>query len=404
MRYDFSYPFHTSLMPINLSKVSDRTRLKPRRDPYWHKVRTGCYLGFRKMTATSDGQWSARCRDDLSGKQDYRTLGDFSDMPSHQRFDKAIAAAEEWFAHLNKGGSTEVITVAVACSRYVRHLAESSGVSAAKDAEMRFKRWVYSDAKFAGTELGKLRPEQVETWRRTLKTTPTRTPGGIEKTRSDSALNRDMTPLRAALNKAFDDGLVTTDFAWRSKLVPIKNADQRRDIYLDRDQRNALIASADADFADFLRGLAMLPLRPGALAALTTASFDRRLDTLTVGKDKQGKDRKVPLPPETGAFLKSLCRDKVGSAPLFSRADGSAWNKDAWKHPMRRAVEAAKVPEKAVAYSLRHSAITDLIHHGLDTLTVAQMSGTSVAMIEKHYGHLRQEHARKALAVLSLIA
>jgi hypothetical protein len=27
------------------------------------------------------------------------------------------------------------------------------------------------------------------------------------------------------------DGLLTTDHAWRSKLPPIKNADQRRELY-----------------------------------------------------------------------------------------------------------------------------------------------------------------------------
>jgi hypothetical protein len=46
--------------------------------------------------------------------------------------------------------------------------------------------------------------------------------------------------------------------------------------------------------------------------------------------------------------------------------------------------------------------ITDLVHDGLDLLTVAQLSGTSVAMIEKHYGHLRSEVAAGALAKLAL--
>ncbi|NDG42775.1 MAG: integrase, partial [Betaproteobacteria bacterium] len=37
------------------------------------------------------------------------------------------------------------------------------------------------------------------------------------------------------------------------------------------------------------------------------------------------------------------------------------------------------------AYALRHSTITDLIAvHQLDTMTVAQRSGTSLLMIEKH--------------------
>jgi hypothetical protein len=46
--------------------------------------------------------------------------------------------------------------------------------------------------------------------------------------------------------------------------------------------------------------------------------------------------------------------------------------------------------------------ITDLVTNGLDLLTVAQLSGTSVTMIEKHYGHHRADHAAKALAGLAL--
>jgi len=39
---------------------------------------------------------------------------------------------------------------------------------------------------------------------------------------------------------------------------------------------------------------------------------------------------------------------------------------------------------------------------GLDLLTVAKVSGTSVAMIEKHYGHLQKKRAADALAGLAL--
>ncbi len=35
-------------------------------------------------------------------------------------------------------------------------------------------------------------------------------------------------------------------------------------------------------------------------------------------------------------------------------------------------------------------------------LTVAQLSGTSLLMIEKHDGHWLREHAAKALAALTL--
>ena len=53
-------------------------------------------------------------------------------------------------------------------------------------------------------------------------------------------------------------------------------------------------------------------------------------------------------------------------------------------------------------YTLRHSVITDLVAAGLPLLTVAQISGTSAEMIEKHYGHLVRQAAVEALATLTL--
>jgi integrase len=54
------------------------------------------------------------------------------------------------------------------------------------------------------------------------------------------------------------------------------------------------------------------------------------------------------------------------------------------------------------AYTLRHSVITDLIRAWLPILTVAHLSGTSVAMIERHYGHLVRDDAEEALASIAI--
>jgi len=104
----------------------------------------------------------------------------------------------------------------------------------------------------------------------------------------------------------------------------------------------------------------------------------------------------------TAKLLAQASKDKLPSAPLLSRADGRAWNKDAWKWPVKAAAEAALLPAGTTAYTLRHSVISDLVHDGLDLLTVAQISGTSGAMIERHYGHLRSDVASGALARLAL--
>jgi site-specific recombinase XerD len=69
---------------------------------------------------------------------------------------------------------------------------------------------------------------------------------------------------------------------------------------------------------------------------------------------------------------------------------------------MEAAAAIAGLPPGTVLYTLRHSTITDLVVGGLDLLTVAQLSGASVEMIERHHGHLRADHAAEALARLAL--
>lgn len=411
-------------MATSIDTVSARSKLKPRREPYWHKVSKGNYVGYRKMTATSVGSWSARAMDEASGKEVFKALGEFEEFPEHQRFDKATAAARAWFDHLGKGGSAASTTMKAVCDRYVEHLrttkpkatltayalarraakgkTSTDVVPAAEDAAARFKNYVLDDPKLAATDIAKLTPAMMDAWRKRLQAMPTRSGGNRGEARAASTLNRDMSCLRAALNLAYTDGLVTTDFAWRGKLLPIKDADRRREGYLDKDQRRKFIEKAQPDLALFLRGLALLPLRPGALAALTVAQFDKRLGVLKVGTDKAGRDRKIKLPKATAEFFETATKDKLPAAPIFARADGRAWDKDGWKWPVKAAATAAKLPEGTTAYTLRHSTITDLVHDGLDLLTVAQISGTSVKMIEQHYGHLRGDVAAAALEKLAL--
>lgn len=394
-------------MAKRIDEVGYRDSLTPRTAPYWHRLSAGCHIGFRKMAASSDGTWLAQAYDPATQKQTRRSLGAFDNLPASKRYDAAKKAADAWFTHLGQGGTADAVTVKKACESYVKHVRTTKGDTPADDLKARYARWV-DDAKIGAIELPKLTRKHVDAWRRTLSAAavvinPHAEEGDRKtKTRAPSSINRDMTALRAALNFAHDNAEVTNDMAWRVALRPIQNADGKRDAYLDRQQRKALIDKAPADVARFLRALSWVPLRPGALAALTVASFDKRLGVVTIGKDKAGKDRKIKLPEATAAMFAELSKDKLPAAPLLARADGKAWDKDAWKKPVKAAARAAELPESITAYAMRHSAITDLVTGGLDLLTVAQLSGTSVAMIERHYGHLRADHAAAALATLTM--
>lgn len=97
-----------------------------------------------------------------------------------------------------------------------------------------------------------------------------------------------MTALRAALNFARSQRAVTSDMAWLYALRPIKNADGKRDAYLDRTQRLALINKAGADVATLLRGMSLVPIRPVAVAAVEV-TFD------PAKNDKNFRERGLPF-------------------------------------------------------------------------------------------------------------
>lgn len=392
-------------MATKIDTVTARDRLPARHAPYWQKIRSECHLGYRKITPASSGTWIARFRDDTR-KYQINSLGSLDTVPNHRRYDEAVKLAQQWFDHRSSGGSATWITVGEACRRYVAKQLADGKEAAAKDLHVRFKRWMHSDVRLSNTPLSKLTPGMIGDWRDRLTRAPAipqdKKKNGT-KPKAPGSINREMAVLKAALNLAVRDGYATSDAAWKYKLSPIKDATGRRDCYLDLDQRRALVAKAPPDLAAFLKALCLVPLRPGAVAALTAGSYDARLGVLRVGKDKAGKDRKISLPQSTAAFFSEHAADKPSEAPLFGRADGAFWNKDSWKYLFKHAALAAGLPAQATAYALRHSTITDLIAlHKLDTLTVAQLSGTSLQMIEKHYGHLLREHASNALAALAV--
>lgn len=384
-------------MDTKIDTVAARAKLAPRREPYWRRLAVGRHLGYRFMAADGDGTWVAKYRDDDTGKRHYKALGTFDHLPPNARHDAATKAANAWFEHLGHGGTTETLTVKDACERYAADLERKKGAGAAADVLRRFNQYVYG-TDLAKIELDRLKPIHLETWRHALQDMPTHR----GEPRTASSLNRDMTCLRAALNLAHRDQLIVSDSAWAGKLLPIKNADKRRELYLDRDQRQALIDAASPDLAMFIKALCALPLRPGAMSALTVSNYDRRLRTINVATDKAGEGRRIALPDSTAALFDEAMRDKLPGALLFTRADGEQWIKDKWGCPFKAAAAAAGLPAGSTIYVLRHSLITDLVHAGVDLLTVAQISGTGLRMIEQNYGHLRSNVAASALEKVAL--
>jgi len=346
------------------------------------------------MTATS-AQWLARSRDTESGKQRYKSLADISHLPPNEQWKIAKAEAIAWFSHLDKGGQTDSITVLQACQRYT----DTLDTQASADYSKRYANCI-APYKLANISLDKLTPRDVAAWRKAHAAAPCLTGPRKGQPRSESTLNRDMAAVRAALNQAKHDGFSTSDFAWKRELVAVPGATGRRDTYLGLTEIDALLSHLEDDAKPFFKALCLIPLRPGALAQATVSDFNKALGVLSITKDKTKKIQ-IALPPSTREFFAAQCANKLPGALLFTRGDGVAWDKDTWQTPFNKAAKLAALPAQACTYSLRHAGITNMIQAGIDVLTVAQISNTSVRMIEATYGHLTASHSVNALKVLA---
>ena len=386
---------------MDLSRVGAREALRPRpgNEPHWQRIRAGCFLGYRPSRQDGAGTWIARVYDEQTRKYERKALGDFGSLVARERFTVAKQEAETFADVIESGGFKleRLETVEDACRAYA---------VGRRDAEGRFKRFIYSDP-IAKLKLDKLRRHHVKEWRERLEKCEALVSRNIKgprryRDRSRSTINRDMVPLRAALFKVKAPGVPGTEAAWQEALVPIRNADTQRTLYLDLSQRRSLLSHVTKGASPFVQALCLLPLRPGAMASLSTSDFDMRTRELTIGTDKSGKPRRIIVPDGVANLLAAQTKDKLPAAALFMRANGKRWSKDSWNLPIKEATAKAKLPSGITAYTLRHSVITDLVNSGLAILTVAQISDTSVEMIERHYGHLNRAAAEQALAGLAL--
>lgn len=388
-------------MAHDINRAETRAQLPVRRyEPYWRTLDRGQAIGYRKIAADK-GHWIARRRpDESSAKYEYQPLGEDGKTFGYTQ---AKAAAEAWFRLRAEGVQTDdVQTVSDACRAYVKNRETAKGDACAHDAEKRFERTVYGTS-FGDQKLDKLNAEKVREWRDKLNLSP-------------GATNRTLTALKAALNLAVRRKDVTAALSGELRLVEPKpyesGKSKRRELYLTLVQRRALLKAAGAvgrAVRDLLEAAALTGARAGELVRATVSQFnarERSMAFITGKQRKNGGRRDVPLSPAAVRLFKRLAEGKQPDAQLFLRDDGRLWAHSDWDEPIREAAKAAKLPAEphtgVCAYTLRHCWITDTLRAGMSVLEVARLAGTSVQMLNDHYGHLVAHAARAKLAKVRL--
>jgi len=379
----------------NLKSKSARDKLTPRREPYWHQAAIGVFLGFRRLEV--DGTWvGRRLRADaegLKGSARYVTRS-FGALPGFVEAQKALQA---WDAGVDAGVTHQAVTVADAARAYVEHLRDQKGAPAAADAEGRFRRLVL-DAPIGRVALDKLQATAVRAW---LRAQIDEDGDADDERKSRDSANRNLATLKASLNFALRDRLVATDAGWRP-VGKFAGVGRRRELFLGREDRRRLLDVAEPHLRAFMEGLLLTAARPGELAAAVVADVNTREGTIALA-GKTGP-RVVALSTVAAASMRTQVKGKLPRAPLFPDPHGRRWDRHTWKKAIGVAVAAApELPRGIVAYTLRHCAISELVMAGVDSVLVANVAGTSVAMIAEHYAHLRHEDTRARLDAVQML-
>jgi integrase len=365
----------------DLSRKRDRDRLPARREPYWQRLAAGAYLGFRRGPDT----WVARFRG-RDEKQQYQSVGEGLE------FDEAKQRAEQWLSQL-AGSPVRTVkrdTVASALDTYLVDLRRHGRTQAAQKAEGQFRTALgfdrtaeaYRDA-LASLQLEEATQDDFLDWRDRLCSD-----------RLPRTVNRYVRALAAGLNRAHALGHVGNPAAWR--MGALSDNDEETAVFLSPAQRKGLIDAASPEAATFFRGLEFSGARPKELAEARSADFDGQCIKLSHQKGRPPKlrSRYVVLDEQGLAFFKQHAKGKATAAKLFTAADGKPWKRDLWAKEVRTAIAIhnrttradAHIPTEASAYSFRHARISELLQvYGVDPLTVAAQTGTSLRMIERAY-------------------
>ena len=338
----------------------------------------GAYLGFRRGSDT----WVARYRD-RDGNQHYEALS------SATEYDDAKRLAEEWFRDMGSAAVRSVRrgTVRSALETYLAYLREQGRDATARESEQRFELIVWSDP-LADIRLQDLTREDMREWRERLR-----------EGRQPRTINRHVCSIVAGLNRAYVEGHAGNPASW--KLTPL--VDDIEDgrgtaVLLTPALRKAIIAATSPAAAAFLRGLDLTGARPGELAKVVASDFDAANGTLTLrhkkGRPAKFRSRTVILSAQGVSFFKEQACDKLPAARLFLDGENRPWGRYAWAAEVKAAKRKhnatcrtrQRIPADASAYSFRHARISELLQvHGIDPVTVAQQTGTSLRMIEKFY-------------------
>jgi integrase len=258
-------------------------------------------------------------------------------------------------------------------------------------------RWLLQKAvrTFGERRLSELRSPAIAAWRMTV-------PSGhrFEATQA----------LRQVLARAVDWGLLDVNPAKLGVENPQRRYTEKRP-FDSWDELYALVDRLGPRHGPMVLFAAATGLRPGEWLALERRDIDRGAQVVYVrrtfrnGRIKTPKTkaslRAVPLQAIALAALDELLPQHPECPLLLPSATGGYFDLHNFRNRnWRPAQKAAKITPLRRVYDLRHTFATFALRAGISTFDLSRYMGTSLAMIDRHYGHLARDGREHAIRLL----
>jgi integrase len=362
----------------------------------------GLHLGYRKARS-GPGKWIARhyiggqayqvevigIADDFSDADGVRILS-YRDAQNMAR-ERATARAH------HAAGKHGPLTVADAMDEYL-HFLEDNRKSA---ADARYRDHALIRPVLGNLEVAEVTADRLRKWMTAMAKTPARLRTREGSKQQHAALesadavrkrkvsaNRTLIILKAALNRAWREGKVSSNAEW-SRVEPFENVNTARIRYLTVAEAKRLINACDPDFRLLVQAALETGCRLGELVVLEVRDFNPDSGTVAIRNSKSGKSRHAVLTDEGVAFFRQLCAGRPAGAIMLAREDGEPWKRAQQGLPMATACERAKITPPINFHGLRHSWASLAVMAKMPLMVVAKNLGhRDTRMVELHYGHL----------------
>ena len=300
---------------------------------------------------------------------------------------QAQAAARLWAARQTGTGP---LTVARACERYVEHLRSRKGERAAREVEGRARRHILPV--LGAKRVADLTADEMRKWHAGM----VRGDDDESRRRSRDSANRVLTILKAALNSAFRDGLVSDDRAWR-RVGAFAGVGEARKVILGDPELQALIVACPPRPAR-ARGRGSLDRRPARRADRRPGARPgrRRGHAARVRQDRPARD---PPDPGGAGLVPRAGERQAPDAHLFTTAEGTAWTRSFHTRRFAAAAAAAGLTRRRPSTPCGTATSAALLKAGVPAKAVADHCGTSLAMIARHYSKFIAEDRKRCAAL-----